>query len=145
MFIEYKVEPYKSVGEYIFGMPRQTIKERMGEPVSTTKYGYPVLDRFLYDYGFLYVLCNHESFLEAIEIYPEYTEDVLVLLYGEKRVVINTDIEQTMSDFEKISDDFIWDEDTYCSENLGVKVFCPDDHIENILVYDKHYYDWLLR
>ena len=41
-----------------------------------------------------------------------------------------------MVHFRKISDDFIWDEDTYSSENLGVKIYCPDDHIENVLIYD---------
>ena len=141
MFIEYATNPYKNMGDYIFGMSRNTIKERMGEPFSTSKYGYPILDRFLDDYGFLYVLSNPKGCLEAIEIYPEYTDDVVVLTYGDSRVEISSDIEQTMVHFRKISDDFTWNEDTYSSERLGVKVYCPDNHIENILIYDTHYYD----
>ena len=44
MFIEYVLKPYKSIGEYVFGMSRDMVKEQMGEPISTTNYGYPVSD-----------------------------------------------------------------------------------------------------
>ena len=96
MNIEYKVEPYKSVGEYIFGMTRDNIKEFMGAPISTVNYGYPVSDRYLDDYGFLYILCSNKSLLEAIQIFPDYTEDNIVLIYDGKRVELNTDVEQTI-------------------------------------------------
>ena len=141
MLTEYKIEPYQRIGEYFFGMSRDAIKRIMGDPVSTAKYGYPVEDRLLDDYGFLYMLYNNKSLFEAIEIYPAYTEDIIVFICKDLRVEISTDIEQTMSSLKKISDDFIWEEDTYSSEKLGMKVFCPDDQMENILIYSKHYYD----
>ncbi len=141
MNIEYKVEPYKSVGEYIFGMTRDNIKEFMGAPISTVNYGYPVSDRYLDDYGFLYILCSNKSLLEAIQIFPDYTEDNIVLIYDGKRVELNTDVEQTISSFQKISNDFVQDGDTYSSESLGIKIFCPEDCIENIIIHDNHCYD----
>ena len=76
-----------------------------------------------------------------MEIYPEYAEDTIVLTYDENKVEISTDIDSSMSAFEKISDDFIWDEDSYSSQNLGISIFCPNDYIENILIYDQHYFD----
>ena len=84
-------------------MSRDAMKELMGEPISSSTYGYPVSDRFLDDYGFLYVLCDNKGFREVMEIYPEYTEDTIVSTYGEKRVEISIDIEQTMSNPGKIS------------------------------------------
>ena len=141
MFIEYKLEPYKRIGEYYFGMSRDAIKEIVGNSISTTKYGYPLEDRILDDYGFLYILYDNKSLFEAIEIYPEYTKDVIIFIYKDIKAEISTNIEQTMSALKKISDDFIWEEDSYSSENLGMKVFCPDGKIENILIYDKQYYD----
>lgn len=54
MSIEYQFVQYKSVGEYYFGMKRFEIKSKLGELLSSYKYGYPVEDRFLDDYGFFY-------------------------------------------------------------------------------------------
>ena len=141
MVKEFVCIPYNRMGEFVFGMSRHTMKTFMGEPVSTETYGYPVSDRFLDDYGFLYMLYSNQNFLEAIEIYPEYTEDMIVLVYGDMRLEIKPDAEQTMSNLKQIADDFVWEEDTYSSEKLGMKIFCPDEHIENILIYDSHYFD----
>ena len=141
MNIEYKIEPYKSVGEYSFGMTRDDIRKFMGEPISTVNYGYPISDRYLDDYGFLYILCSNKGRLEAVQIFPDYTEDNIFLICNGKKIELTTDFEKTISDFLTISDDFVKEDDTYLSEKLGVKIFCPDDYVENVIIHDMHCYD----
>lgn len=70
MSIEYQFVPYKSVGEYYFGMKRFEIKSKLGEPLSSYKHGYSVEDRFLDDYGFFHILCSNKS--------EGYVEDVII-------------------------------------------------------------------
>ena len=141
MIMDFIVKPYQCVGEYVFGTMRESIQETMGEPLSSVNYGYPISDRYLDDYGFLYMLFSNKSVLEAIQIFPEYADDDIFLVYGDVRVSLKADLEETMTNFQRLSDDFIYEEDTYSSIKLGMKIFCPEDCIENIIIFDKHYYD----
>lgn len=89
MTIEFITEPYKRVGEYNFGMTRNSIKDSLGEPLSMMNYGYPISDRYLDDYGFLYMLSNNKCILEAVQIFPENTDDIVILLYGDIKITLN--------------------------------------------------------
>jgi hypothetical protein len=141
MIMDFIVKPYQCVGEYVFGTMRESIQETMGEPLSSVNYGYPISDRYLDDYGFLYMLFSNKSVLEAIQIFPEYADDDIFLVYGDVSVSLKADFEEIIDSFQKITDDFIREDDSYSSIKLGVKIFCPDDYIEDIIIFDKHYYD----
>lgn len=141
MSIEFKIEPYSSAGRCTFGMTRNEIKEILGEPVSTTDYGFPVSNGFLDDYGFYYIFSDNKGIFEAIEIFPTYVNDVIILIYGDVKIELSANIEKALIEFEKITDDMIEDEDGYSSEKLGVGLFCPEGEVENAIFYRKHYYD----
>lgn len=141
MSVKFEVKPYSSVGECTFGMTRNEIKEILGEPISTTKYGFPVSDGFLDNYGFYYLLSDNKSVFEAIEIFPIYVDDVIILMYGDAKIELSTNIEKTLGEFKKITDDMTEDEDGYSSEKLGVGIFCPDGEVENAIFYRKYYYE----
>ena len=49
---KYELVPYKSIGEFVFGMNRYDIQQILGKPISSGRYGFPVEDRFFDDYGF---------------------------------------------------------------------------------------------
>ena len=144
MNIEYQFVPYKSVGEYYFGMKRFEIKSVLGEPFSSYMYGYPVEDRFLDDYGFFHTLCSNKSELEAIELFPDVlTDNVIVLSYDDKIITLSKDVKITLDEFRKVTDDFLWhdDEEGYSSAKLGVKIYCPNGYIEDVIIHDLHCYD----
>lgn len=44
---KYELVPYKSIGEFVFGMNRYDIQQILGKPISSGRYGFPVEDRFL--------------------------------------------------------------------------------------------------
>lgn len=58
-----------------------------------------------------------------------------------KKIELSTDLEKTLMDFAKITDDMIQDEDGYSSVKLGMRLFCPDGQVENAIFYKQHYYD----
>lgn len=144
MNIEYEFIPYKCVGRYYFGMLRNEIKRFLGEPFSSYMYGYPIEDRFLDDYGFFHILCNSKCRFEAIELFPDVLSDNnIVLLYEHKAIMLSKDIDKTLNEFNKITDDLIWcdEEEGYSSVKLGLKIYCPNGYIEDIIIHDLHCYD----
>lgn len=141
MSIEFKIKPYISVGKCVFGMTRDEIKTVLGEPISTTEYGFPISDGFLDDYDFFYIHSNNKGMFEAIEIFPIYIDDAIILIYDEIEITLNKNIEKTVAEFKKVTDDIIKDEDGYSSEKLGIGLFCPEDELENVILYAQHYYD----
>lgn len=141
MSIEIKVEPYISVGKCVFGMTRNELTKMLGEPISTNNYGYPSSDGFIDDYNFFYLLSDKNEVFEAVEIFPIYTDELIILIYDNKKIELSTDLEKTLMEFAKITDDMIQDEDGYSSEKLGLGLFCPDGQVENAIFYKKHYYD----
>ena len=72
---KYELVPYKSIGEFVFGMNRYDIQQILGEPISSGRYGFPVEDRFFDDYGFFYTMFSNKNLLEAVEFFPEFTEE----------------------------------------------------------------------
>lgn len=141
MSIEIKVEPYISVGKCVFGMTRNELAKMLGEPISTNNYGYPSSDGFIDDYNFFYLLSDKNEVFEAVEIFPIYTDELIILIYDNKKIELSTDLEKTLMKFAKITDDMIQDEDGYSSVKLGMGLFCPDGQVENAIFYKQHYYD----
>jgi hypothetical protein len=141
MSIEIKVEPYISVGKCVFGMTRNELAKMLGEPISTNNYGYPSSDGFIDDYNFFYLLSDKNEVFEAVEIFPIYTDELIILIYDNKKIELSTDLEKTLMKFAKIIDDMIQDEDGYSSVKLGMGLFCPDGQVENAIFYKQHYYD----
>ena len=140
---EYKIIPYKQIGTYSFGTHREDIINIIGKPLSSTKYGFPVSNRLLDEYEFFSMMYSNKLELEAVEFCPDYTDNVITFLYGNKKVKIHGTIKEIINNFKIITNDMIWDEneEEYSSNKLGINIFCPDNHIENILFYDLHYYD----
>lgn len=141
MSIEIKVEPYISVGKCVFGMTRNELTKMLGEPISTNNYGYPSSDGFIDDYNFFYLLSDKNEVFEAVEIFPIYTDELIILIYDNKKIELSIDLEKTLMEFAKITDDMIQDEDGYSSVKLGLGLFCPDGQVENAIFYKQHYYD----
>lgn len=141
MSIEIKVEPYISVGKCVFGMTRNELAKMLGDPISTNNYGYPSSDGFIDDYNFFYLLSDKNEVFEAVEIFPIYTDELIILIYDNKKIELSTDLEKTLMKFAKITDDMIQDEDGYSSVKLGMGLFCPDGQVENAIFYKQHYYD----
>ena len=141
MSIEIKVEPYISVGKCVFGMTRNELAKMLGDPISTNNYGYPSSDGFIDDYNFFYLLSDKNEVFEAVEIFPIYTDELIILIYDNKKIELSTDLEKTLMKFAKIIDDMIQDEDGYSSVKLGMGLFCPDGQVENAIFYKQHYYD----
>lgn len=141
MSIEIKVEPYISVGKCVFGMTRNELAKMLGEPISTNNYGYPSSYGFIDDYNFFYLLSDKNEVFEAVEIFPIYTDELIILIYDNKKIELSTDLEKTLMKFAKITDDMIQDEDGYSSVKLGMGLFCPDGQVENAIFYKQHYYD----
>ena len=113
----------------------------LGEPISTNNYGYPSSDGFIDDYNFFYLLSDKNEVFEAVEIFPIYTDELIILIYDNKKIELSTDLEKTLMKFAKITDDMIQDEDGYSSVKLGMGLFCPDGQVENAIFYKQHYYD----
>ena len=77
---KYELVPYKSIGEFVFGMNRYDIQQILGKPISSGRYGFPVEDRFFDDYGFFYTMFSNKNLLEAVEFFPEFTEEEILSL-----------------------------------------------------------------
>lgn len=137
---KFDIVPYKSIGSCAFGMNRNDVIRMLGTPLSTTGYGYPNQDGFLDDYGYFYVMCNNKGEFEAVEIFPIYIDDTIELNYSNMKIELSSNIERTLEEFKKITDDMIEDEEGYSSKKLGVGLFCPEDEVENAIFYAPDYY-----
>ena len=52
------------------------------------------------------------------------------------------DIELLVSQISKITDDLILDdEEGYSSKKLGLRIYCPEDIVEDVLIHDRYYYE----
>lgn len=143
---KYRLIPYKSVGEFVFGMNRDEIRQILGEPISSNSYGFPVEDRIFDDYGFFYTMFSNKSLLEAVEFFPEYTEEEITWLYGNEVIELSAGRKTILNGLRKITDDLVQDEDeeeNYTSKKLGVKFYYPndDDDVASLIVHDLHCYD----
>lgn len=135
--------PYQQVGELVFGMSRKEVKELCGVSISSCMYGYPVEDRFLDDYGYMHTLCNNRELLEGVELFPDISPEPLILKYEQAEILLTREPDELVDQLVKITDDLIRDEEEegYSSEKLGLKIYCPDDIVENVILHDLHCYD----
>ena len=58
---KYELFPNKGIGELFFGMTRDEVQQLLGNPISSTKYGFPIQDSILDDYGFFYTLFSNKG------------------------------------------------------------------------------------
>lgn len=135
--------PYKKIGDLIFGMPRKKAKELCGEVKSSCMYGYPIEDRFLDNFGSLHILCNNKELLEAVELFPDIAFEEMSLIFNGIEIFLSKDSKNLISQVKKITDDLIEDEDKegYSSKKLGLKIYCPDGIVEDVLVHDMYCYE----
>lgn len=135
--------PYQQVGKLVFGMSRKEVKEVCGESISSCMYGYPVEDRFLDDYGHMHTLCNNRELLEGVELFPDISSEPLILKYEQAEILLTREPDELVDQLVKITDDLIRDEDEegYSSKKLGLKIYCPDDIVENVILHDLHCYN----
>ena len=135
--------PYKRVGDLVFGMSREKAQKICGKVKSSCRYGYPVEDRFLDDFGDLHILCNNRELLEAIELFPDISSEEMSLILNDIEIILSKDSNTLISQVEKVTDDLIEDEDKegYSSVKLGLKIYCPDNIVEDILIHDIYCYD----
>ncbi len=138
-----KLKPYESIGNLVFGMTRNEVKNYLGECRSTYMYGYPVEDRFLDNYGDMHALFNNQQLLEAVEIFPDLQEDELWIELENIKMQIYIDKIMFLNEIKIIAPDITLDSegDGYFSDKLGLKVYCPEDKIEDIIVHDRYCYD----
>lgn len=136
-------ELYEKVGDLSFGMSRENVTNICGEIIFSCMYGFPVEDRFLDDYGEIHTLCNNQGLLEAIEIFPDMTTEPYSLIYHEKEIILCIDVDLLVSQIRKITDDLILDDNKegYSSAKLGLKIYCPEDIVEDVLLHDRYCYE----
>lgn len=143
---EYELYPYKGIGEFVFGMSRNEVRKILGQPISSNKYGFPIEDRILDDYGFFYTMFSNQGVLEAVEFFPEYTEEEIVWYYGNLFIHLTASGESILDGLNRLTDDLVQDENEseyYSSKKLGVKFYYPDDEddVMSLIVHDLHCYD----
>ena len=146
MVKEYKLLPYTGIGELAFGMSREEVLCMLGDPISSNKYGFPVEDRTFDDYGYFYTMFSNQNVLEAVEFFPEYTDEEILWNFDNKVVNLSGGRENILNGLKMITNDLVQDEDeqeNYSSQRLGIKFYYPDDEddVASLIVHDLHCYD----
>lgn len=135
--------PYSEIGNLKFNVNREETFSIWGEPVSHSKYGYPEKNKYLDDYGIFHILCSENQEFEAIELFPDMTDEEICFICDGKNIVLSEDVSITLNEIKKITDDFILDDDGegYTSKKLGLRIYCPDDIVEEVIIHNRNYYD----
>ena len=133
--------PYSEIGNAKFKADRAEVLNIFGEPVSQSKYGYPQKDNYLDSYGFFNVLCDEKLEFEAIELFPDMTNEEICLVCGDVNISLSADVTKTLNEIKKITDDMILDNDGdgYSSEKLGLRIYCSDDIVEEVIIHSFDY------
>jgi len=141
--MNFVLKPYNEIGRLQFGMSREDVISILGKPISELMYGYPVKNKYLDDYGFFHVLCSECLKFDAIELFPDMTDEEIILIYDDFQIYLSIDINKTLQEISRITDDMLMDDDKegYSSQKLGIRIYCPDEQIEEVLIHDIHYYD----
>lgn len=134
--------PYKEIGSLRFQASSESAIKVFGVPEAQSQYGYPEKNKYAYDYGFYRVLISENLSFEAIELFPDMTEEEISLSYDNTNIVLSPDIEKTVNDLKRMTDDLFLDDDGagYTSKRLGLRIYCPDDTVEQVIVHDIDYY-----
>lgn len=135
--------PYKKCGGLHFGMHRDVVQKICGQKVSSCMYGYPVQDRFLDSYGFMHTLCNNQQLLEGVELFPDVSTEPLFLRYGKIEIELSKDPSALVHQLSQITDDLHPDDDGegFTSIKLGLKIYCPDEIVEDVILHDPYCYE----
>lgn len=136
--------PYQRIGEFFYGAQRNKIKEVYGEPKSSQMYGYPEEDSYLDEYDGFHILCSKDEKLEAIDFLPFLSKEDIILRMGSYEVVLCREPNDLVENLSKLTDDLVVDDEAcgYSSEKLGLKIYCPDEEVESVIVYERNYYDY---
>lgn len=134
--------PYKEIGTLQFGASSETSIKIFGLPIAESKYGYPKKNKFAYDYGFFRILISENLVFEAIELFPDMADEEICLSYNEVNIVLSTDINTAIGNLKGVTDDLLLDDDGegYTSKKLGLRIYCPDDIVEQVIIHDIDYY-----
>lgn len=135
--------PYKKIGNLEFKANRDYAFEIFGSPISQSKYGYPEKNKYLDDYGFFHILSSEKLEFEAIELFPDMTDEEIHLLCDSINIIISPDVSKTMEEIKKITDDMVLDADGegYTSKKLGLRIYCPDNIVEEAIIHAIDYYN----
>lgn len=130
--------PYKRIGDLVFGMSRDEVREICGDCRFSRMYGYPNENRYLDDFEYMHGLYSSDLVLEAVELFP-----VTSLEYMGFYIYVGQNEKTLVEQLKKITDDLVYiDEDeSYSSKMLGLMVYCPENNVEDVLIYTEHYFD----
>ena len=133
--------PYKEIGKLRFNATNDSAIKVFGLPVSQSMYGYPEKNKHLYDYGFFHVLLSEKLEFEAIELFPDMTDEKICLIYNNLNIMLDPSVTITLDELKKATDDLILDDDGegYTSTKLGLRIYCPDDIVEQVIIHDANY------
>lgn len=133
----YELKPYISLGDLIFGMKRRKIRKICGDYKSYPT-GFPVENRYMDDFDNVQCYYTHRKKLEAVSINPDS-----IIEYNNVKIEISKDAKLVIEKLNSIVDDlkYLHSNESYYSKKLGIFVFCPEDIIENIMIFSEHYYD----
>lgn len=140
--MDFAFVPYKEIGTLQFNISSDSVIAAFGEPISQSRYGYPEKNKHSYDYGFFHVLLSEKLEFEAIELFPDMTDKKISLIYNNLNIMLDPLVEETLEELKKATDDLFLDDDGegYTSEKLGLKIYCPDDIVEQVIIYNANYY-----
>ncbi len=137
-----KFVPYKEIGTLSFNASNDSVIKVFGTPISQSMYGYPQKSKHSYDYGFIHILLSENLKFEAIELFPDMTDEKLCLQYNDVKIILNPSVNITLEELKKATDDLLLDDDGegYTSKKLGLRIYCPDDIVEQVIIHDVDYY-----
>ena len=135
--------PYSEIGNLKFNVHREKTISLWGEPVSQSKYGYPEKNKYSDDYGFFHILCSENKEFEAIQLFPDMTDEEISLFCDGQNIVLSADANELIKEINKLTDDFNIDDDGegYTSKKLGLRIYCPDGIVEEVIIHNRNYYD----
>ena len=89
---------------------------------------------------------SNKGLLEAVEFFPEYTEEEIIWSYKDDKIDLSSGREDILSKLKIVTDDLVQDEDeeeNYSSRKLGIKFYYPydEDDVMSLIVHDLHCYD----
>lgn len=82
-----------------------------------------------------------KELLEAVELFPDIAFEEMSLIINGIEIFLSKDSKNLINQVKKITDDLTEDKEGYSSKKLGLKIYCPDGIVENVLVHDMYCYE----
>lgn len=129
--------PYSHLGNLYYGLKRERVRQMYGD-YRAFKYGYPVENRYGDDFGNFHAYYSSDYILEAVALFPPCS-----FVCGGNKIVLSSDAMSAIKQLNSITEDIVYSDfdESYYSSKLGLVLFCPNDALESILIFDTHYYD----